>query len=238
MAHVKAAPDFIDFLQMALRSPDLYMAKTTYGDALVFTLERDTMTPTDAWNHAAAIVREVIGSLHAFANLIGPISVVAPVSVSSERRLGESILATLDGTVRIYSKEGRAALLRDTPDAVDTVMSRIIRVARDYPEVARALSLLDDHNPSWSDIYLLMEIVEMNLRSRDHRHTGKDWVAIVAHNWLPAAAVRAMKRNAGYHRHAKQFDPPSPPMALRDAQRNCKSVVAKWLENLSTGSKV
>jgi hypothetical protein len=234
VAHIKAAPEYIEFLRQAFRSPDLAMALTPYGHAMLVTVPDSGLKSIDAWNNAETAVRNILGSLNAFANLVGPIEIVAPVSAVAEDGKAETTHAVLSGTVRIYSKEGRERLTELAMNGTDTVLSRILKLARQHEDVDRALGLLHDRDPSWSDIYLIMEIIEMNLRTSD-TYNGKDWVAIIAQGWLPAATVGAVKRNAGYHRHAKlKFHPPNPRLSLSEAQRHCKQVVRDWLDTLAT----
>lgn len=235
LAHIKTAPEYFDFLRQACRSPDLTMVQTSYGDGLLITVAENELTSTDAWNHAATVVRNILGLLNAFANLVGPIEVTAPVSAIAEDGTAETIGAAVFGTFRITSKEGRQRLLEPTPDGTDTILSRIVKLARENPDIDRVLGLLDDRDPSWSDIYLLMEIVDMNLRSNGN-FRGKNWIAIAAQGWLPKATIGAIKRNAGYHRHAKlMFAPPRPLLSLDDARRYCKQVVRSWLESIAAG---
>lgn len=232
IAHLRADAQHVEFVSRALTADDLYITTTPNGVALVLTVDDDRLDSTGAWNEAEAVVRYMLGCLNVFSNSIGPIEVIAPVSAVRSDGSAETIGATLDVSLRITSKEGRERLLEALSAPPDTLASRLIRLARERHDVARALRILHDRDPSWADIYLLMEIVELSLRgSRPHR--GKDWVAIRAQQWLPSATTLALKRNAGYHRHAKQFDAPNPLMRLDDAQRHCKVVIRRWLETLA-----
>ena len=231
VAHVSAAPETLEFLRGALTSPELYLTTTPRGTAIVLPLEDENSNSTDAWNAAEAALRKLRGALYAYSNLLAPIEVVPPVSSVDERGNGESIGAVMGGRIRIISKEGRARLLETTENGDHTVASRIVRLASTTPEVARVLDLLHESDPSWSDIYLICEIVEFWLR-KSGKEKKKDWYAITAEGWLPASSINVLKRNANYHRHASPVSTPGREISLSEAQRHCRDIVRYWLEKL------
>jgi len=233
IAHLNASPDDIAFLRAALGGTDLYVAPSSHGEALVIRGDRCDLTTSDAWHEAEVVRRAILGSLNAYANMLRMVEVVAPVSAVDDSGRGESVAATLTFNVRIKSEEGRQRLLAVISDGADTVLGRIVRIAREHADVARVLSLLHEHDPSWSDIYLILEIIDVNLRSNADNMGGRDWAAIIRKGWLPGSLIRAIKRHAGYHRHAQHlYAEPKPKLSLSEARAHCKNVTRHWLEDL------
>jgi hypothetical protein len=232
IAYLNSTPEVLQVLREAFDTPNLYLGTAERGEALVFPLDTSTQDTLAGWNEAKAITRLALGALNVFANMGGEVE-IGPVSVVDESGTGQTSHTLMHLNVRVMSPEGRAKLLERGMAGNVTTLLRIVKIARARSDIARSLAILENRDPSWADIYLLMEIVEIDLRVKVG-HSGRDWYAIKAQNWLAEALITALKRNAGYHRHAKQFVAPDPPMQLHDAQRHCKLVVRRWLESLTT----
>ena len=193
--------------------------------------QREVADPLVVENAAAAAIRAALGALNAFANIVGDVGITRLHGVDQHgANLGAGPYVRMN--VRVTSAEGKERLAQRNTGK--TIAARLVTLATSRPEVARALSLLENRDPSWADIYVLMEMVDVELRAGS-RPEVKDWRAIKEKRWIRTSDIETLKKNAGFHRHAKQRKPPSPAMPLWRAQVLCKAVVRRWLEEISAG---
>ncbi|TAJ20625.1 MAG: hypothetical protein EPO47_11190 [Rugosibacter sp.] len=107
------------------------------------------------------------------------------------------------------------------------LMDQLLREATRNRAKADALALVGRPAPSWSELYLVFELVEANAGSR-----------MYADGWIGRAESKLFTRTANSYtalgkaaRHGKdRGDPPTNPMHQRDAVRLMRSLVAGWLK--------
>jgi hypothetical protein len=205
------------------------------ADSFVLKLDHlaTTADPDAVEQEAANAVRAALGAVHVFVNIVGEVTVTRVWGLD-QRGLSLGVGPFVRVNIRVTSAEGKKRLVAPV-SASSTVASRIVQLAALQPRVARALAIVGGRDPSWADIYLLMEIVEVDLRTRFPAE-GKDWVAIKEKKWIRPSEVNVLKRNAAFHRHAKRVKTPSPAMPLFRAQVLSKTIMRSWLEELSAGT--
>ena len=111
------------------------------------------------------------------------------------------------------------------------VMDVLLRQAAQDRAKADALALVGRRTPSWSELYLVFELVEANAGSR-----------MYADGWIGRAESTLFTRTANSFtalgkaaRHGKdRGDPPVNPMRQQDAVRLMRSLVAGWLKGPDT----
>lgn len=118
------------------------------------------------------------------------------------------------------------------PDQRKGAMSLLLREALQDRAKADALTLVGRSFPSWSELYLVFELVQANVGRR-----------MFAHGWIDPAEATLFTRTANSYtalgtagRHGKdRGDPPPAPMQQQAAVTLMRSLVAAWFrENSET----
>lgn len=107
------------------------------------------------------------------------------------------------------------------------LMDQLLREATRSRAKADALALVGRPTPTWSELYLVFELVEANAGS-----------CMFADGWIGRTEATLFTRTANSYtalgkaaRHGKdRGDPPSTPMQQRDAVQLMRSLVAGWLK--------
>lgn len=136
---------------------------------------------------------------------------VAQMGTAEERCKASHITAFVGGVPRPDARQGKIARL---VEAAQTV------AAKD------ALVLIGRPSPTWTELYLVYELVEANVGGR-----------IYSENWIPRSQGKLFTRTANSYtalgrasRHGKEkFQPPSQPMSQREATQLIRTLVEAWL---------
>jgi len=112
-------------------------------------------------------------------------------------------------------------------DADPVPASDLLALAASEPDVARALRLIGQAEPTWSVLYHLYEVVLGDVGGR-----------IYDDGWASRAEVERFRRTANSPvvlgedaRHGRETtEPPSNPMSLREARDVVERLVRRWLE--------
>jgi len=129
-------------------------------------------------------------------------------------------------------KAGHVTMLVDGIAQQDTRQGQITRLmdAADGNVAARdALSIMGRSAPSWSELYLVYELVEANAGNR-----------MYAEKWIARTEGKRLTRTANSYtalgrasRHGKQTtQPPRDPMTQREATVLMRALVAAWLSQM------
>jgi hypothetical protein len=135
------------------------------------------------------------------------------------------------GTAEARCKGGHVTIaINGVPqeDLRKGLMNRLLREARQDRAKADALALVGRSSPSWSELYLVFELVEANVGRRMY---SQGWVDKSEANLFTRTAnsYTALGKNG---RHGKdRGDPPAKPMQQPDAIALMRSLVAGWLKD-------
>jgi hypothetical protein len=140
------------------------------------------------------------------------------------------------GTAEMRCKAGQVTIAINgvaQPDQRKGSMSPILREALHNRAKADALMLVGRSFPSWSELYLVFELVEANVGRR-----------MFTEGWIGQTDATLFTRTANSYtalgtagRHGKdRGDPPAAPMQQQAAVTLMRSLVAAWLRDSSATS--
>ncbi len=150
----------------------------------------------------------------------------------SGRQIGHAFAsAHMEGRSALHAGLQLANADGDTmpSDAKQTQAQALLAAARDHKHLMRAVTSLGDPSPTWSRLYVILEEVETHFRPRDLVQAG-----LCSGNQLKRFKASANSADVGGKeaRHGSgRFDPPSSPMALREATTFVAGVVARALQH-------
>lgn len=134
------------------------------------------------------------------------------------------------GSAEMRCKAGHVTLAVNGVTQQDSrkgLINELLRETTRSRAKADALALVGRPTPSWSELYLVFELVEANTGSR-----------MYVDGWIGRTESTLFTRTANSYtalgkaaRHGKdRGDPPTKPMHQRDAVRLMRSLVAAWLK--------
>ncbi len=137
------------------------------------------------------------------------------------------------GTAEARCKGGQVTIAINgvaQPDHRKGAMGELLRQASHNRAKADALTLVGRPSPSWSELYHVFELVEVNVGSR-----------MFADGWIGRTEANLFTRTANSYtalgaagRHGKdRGDPPAEPMPQQAAVTLMRSLVAAWLRDNS-----
>ncbi len=135
------------------------------------------------------------------------------------------------GTAEARCKAGHLTILVNgvaQPDSRLGTMTGLLRAAIASPPKADALAIVGRTLPSWSELYLVFELVEANVGRRMYEE-----------RWISRADAKVFGQTANSYtalgragRHGKdRGNPPKAPMAQPEALKLMRALVGKWLED-------
>lgn len=135
------------------------------------------------------------------------------------------------GTAEMRCKPGHATIEIGgvaQPDKRKGSMNVFLKYATQDQAKADALAILGRLSPSWSELYLVYELVEANVGSR-----------MFTDGWIGRKEAKLFKRTANSYtalgkagRHGKdRGDPPDEPMQQQDALVLMRTLVAAWFQD-------
>lgn len=141
------------------------------------------------------------------------------------------------GTAELRSKAGHVTIAINgvaQPDARKGSMNLLLQEATQNRAKADALTLVGRPSPSWSELYLVFELIEANAGSR-----------MYSEGWIGRADARLFTRTANSYtalgkagRHGKdRGDPPARPMQQQSAIALMRTLVGAWLKDSSATPK-
>lgn len=144
-------------------------------------------------------------------------STVVSVGCGEARAKGGRVLISINGIGQ--------------PDARCGAATALLRAAGSSTAAADALVIAGRPAPSWSELYLVYELIESN--------TGR---RMFENGWIQKSDAALFTRTANSYtalgrigRHGKdRGDPPPKPMALREATTLMRTVAAAWLRDLES----
>jgi hypothetical protein len=112
----------------------------------------------------------------------------------------------------------------------DKTVSKWIQIARDNPEVARALHLYGLLESNWKNLYMILEVVEDDIGGE---------TALIQTNLVEEKEIKLFKQTAnsfgavGHEaRHSTlRFAPPAVPMKLQQAKTLISNLLKSWIEH-------
>jgi len=140
------------------------------------------------------------------------VSTVVPVGTAEERCKASHITALVKSVPQPDTSQGKIA--------------RVVEAAQQSVAAKDALTLIGRPSATWSELYLIYELVEANVGGR-----------MYSENWIPRKQGKLFTRTANSYtslgrasRHGKEkFQPPSQPMSQREATQLMRTLVAAWL---------
>lgn len=170
------------------------------------------------------------------------ISSYSPISVTSGAFFGVddsgSVVNTVVpvGTAEMRCKAGHMNVLIDgvpQPDSRQGRIASLVELAKRSTAGRDALSLVGRPSPTWSELYLVYELVKANAGSR-----------MFSDNWISRSQAELFRRTANSYtalgraaRHGKEAtDSPKNPMPQREATQLMRELVRGWLLNHQAGA--
>jgi len=141
---------------------------------------------------------------------------------------GQSVL--MSWNIRTFSQEDAERIARDGERLASGAGAQLMQIAQQSDRVAEVLAFMSSDFSEWSSIYAAIEAIALDLRDRGV--AGRDWSAIADRRWATSSELELLKRTANMYRHARQWEPPKPPMFLVNAQFLAKKVARQWLDSL------
>ncbi len=140
------------------------------------------------------------------------LSTVVPVGAAEERCKAGHITAVVGGATQPDSRRGQLA--------------RFVESARRSVAAKDALALVGRPSPTWSELYLIYELVEANVGGR-----------MYSDGWISRSQGERFARTANSYtalgrasRHGRQTSqPPGQPMTQREATQLMRTLVQAWL---------
>lgn len=168
---------------------------------------------------ANAVLEILNGAAKAFVPTYQGARIVSMYFLNDEGTVTRHLLATAP------YRDRRAYALK--PD--DKRLSSWIALSSEDLKAARALALYGGLAHTWSNLYMVMEVIEDDLDGE---------AALIRQFPLPEYEIKAFKHTANSFpalgpdaRHAKDFAPPASPMTLRDAQDLVQRTLSHWLDS-------
>jgi hypothetical protein len=121
------------------------------------------------------------------------------------------------------------------PDDRTGAMSRLLRSAAEHQAKADVLALIGRPSPTWSELYLVFELVEAHVGGR-----------MYSEGWIGRADAKRFTHTANSYtalgkagRHGKDTNhPPPKPLPHRAATVFMRSLVANWLKEIRAESQL
>jgi hypothetical protein len=181
---------------------------------------------------AEAVLRRAVSILNVFVG--GHVSpTVGPIVCRREDGTYHGVQISLTAEISVISQGEADRLDRDRKRLQSEFAAKILRAATRVQRAAEALAFLNDEKPDWPAMYAAIEAVALELDGRGIQ--AKDFDAVADQGWCDKSEIRLFKRTANLFRHAQQWEAPSKPMRIEEAQWLTNSVVRQWLEDLAAG---
>lgn len=140
------------------------------------------------------------------------VSTIIPLGTAEERCKASHVTVLVNGVAQPDIRQGKIA--------------RFIENARQSVAAKDALALVGRPSLTWSELYLVYELVEANVGGR-----------MYSDGWIPRAEGKRFTRTANSYtalgrasRHGKEkFQPPGQPMTQREAEQLMRTLVGVWL---------
>lgn len=193
---------------------------------------RDAADEADVLSRAAELVREANGAARLLDSNFRSVQVdrVVLVDESGARRHFLNLEGGIRGvggvsaelTVTRADGTEREPLEPEPPPA-----NRWVSLAGSAPNVARALRLLGNPEPSWSELYHVLDIVQEDVGGRmfDDAWVERADINLFTHTANNARAIGEQAR----HGHT-QWEPPANPMTIDAARSLLQRLVRRWLD--------
>lgn len=220
----------LEDLPFLLHASDVRVSKRRDGFYLVLPVE--VVGPSH--EPIAALAKECVALVNGAASLLidsyRPIEVAhaALLLIDDRGRVARTVVPV--GLAEERNKAGRIDVsVGGVPDqnARRSLASKLLNSARDNRAATDALALVGRSSPTWSELYLVYEIVESNAGRR-----------MFDEGWIKRSEARSFNRTAnsytalgrtGRHGRHDRGNPPAAPMSQGQATRIMRSLVLAWL---------
>ncbi len=229
LVRIDGDTDVLRALEVAFTTPSLRVFTEGGRHYLRSTYLERFLNADEAVNGADGLLRSAIALVNLYGHRVGDV-----FAFDAEWRDEAGILhgfVSVRGTARVVHDDQLHRL--SEPRVASTLGGRLLALAQSDARVSKALQVVGNHDPSWADLYVLLEHIVVDLEDTEGLK-GMDWLPISIRGWAAHSEVKRFKRSADFHRHSRRLTPPRGVLSLPQAQLFVKRITLSWLESKAT----
>lgn len=171
--------------------------------------------PQDVMNVARRLLDRATALLYVYTGIAAHVEASNAYWIDGSGR--EHGIASVNGTLCRLEADAMANLTALALGSERAKVAVVLTSAARDPLVAKLLSTFTDHEPSWAELYVWLEMIG-----------GKR--ALQGRGYASGAELNRLFQTANYYRHGKGVSLPPVPVPIVQARGRVRHFVSRWLE--------